>query len=379
MMKRAFSRLSSQLLKQSESDELQSTIRFLTRSSQPPISSLLESNKDSTIVSPDGEEDGKHVERILKVLNSTLPEVESGKVRVEAHYDVLFSQLKNIVETSIKATDQNIVKEGPVKAVDSAVPSDVLYDKLMLLQYTNQLTNAGQMARIVLSKNFTAWDKVWGKISLFQESQRRDLSLLLYFRSGNKQIRETYENEWLGHYHELHIIVQRLFWRCICREIGPTDDFASVILQNVRKIQNWQGKDVVVLYQSLFAKAHLVPETLTQGVRSAVSKNQELFIQALRELSRHDSAEKKIKKWMVRLVKMSIENKIALEKSETQSGLSIYQYRFIRSLDLTIQELHTACEGKKHLVELQRHLELILRRIHNEEQEVKSQMSLKFI
>lgn len=378
-MKRAFSRLSSRLLKRSEIDELQSTIRFLAKGSKTPISSLLEGNHDEGAARDVGEEDSKHVERILKVLNSTLPEVESQKLRVEAHYDVLFSQLKNIVETSIEATSRDAVKTGPERAVDTSAPSDVLYDKLMLLRYTNQLTNVGHMAKIVLSKNFTAWEKVWDKISLFPESQRRDLSLLLYFRGRNKQIREEYEDEWFGHYHEMHIIVQRLLWRCISRETGLMDDFTSVIPRNTRKIDNWCGKDVVVLHQSLFAKAHLLPEASTQELQTTLSKNQQLFIQVLREVSRHESAERMMKKWMVRLVKVSIENKVALEDPDPHSGLSIYQYRFIRSLDLTIQELHTACEGKKHLADLRRHLELILTRIHDEEQEVKSQMSLKFI
>lgn len=377
-MRRAFSKLSSRLLKQSESDELQSTIRFLARSSRLPNFSLLEGHKDNGRNGATGEEDSQHVERILKVLNSTLPEVESRKLRVEAHYDVLVSQLKNIVETSIKATDRDVQKQ-PTKGVNAGVPSDALYDRLMLLTYTNKLTNVGQMAKIVLSKNFTAWDKVWAKMPLFKESQRRDLSLLLYFRSGNKEIREKYGNEWIEHYHELHIIVQRLLWRCISREVGTGTDFSSVVLRNARKIENWSAKDVVVLYQSLFAKAHLLPETLTEDLRLGLSKNQELFVRALRELSRNEPTEKKIKKWMVRLVKVSIENKVALEDLKAQSGLSIYQYRFIRSLDLTIQELQTACEGKKHLAALQGHLELILTSIHDEEQEVKSQMSLKFI
>lgn len=380
-MRRAFSRLSFQLLKRAENDELQSTIRFLARGSKPAISSLIDRSKSGEAVKEGSEEEAKHVERILKILNSTLPEVEPRKRHVEAHYDVLFSQLKKIVETSIEATD----REGGDQTVTNCRPngpssvSQSLYDELMLLQYTNKLTSVGQIAKIVLAKGFVEWDKVWDNISLFSENQRRDLSLLLYFRGGNPRILEEYEEVWFRDYSKLHIITRRLLWRCIARRIDANDDFAAVVKHNVDRIENWTTKDLVVLYQSLFAKAHMLPESLADEVEASLSRNQQLFIKTLRVLSPHESSERRIKKWMVKLVKTSIENKVALESPETTTGLSIYQYRFIRSLDLTVQELHSACDGKKQLVELRQNLTSILARIHNEEQEVKSQMSLKFI
>lgn len=381
-MKRAFSRLSYQLLKRADNDELQSTIRFLARGSKPAISSLIDRSRNGGNGSENTEEEAKHVERILKILNSTLPEVEPRVRHVEAHYDVLFSQLKRIVETSIEATNHESsggLSEGRIPVEGSGNASQNLYNKLMLLRYTNRLTSVSQIARIVLSKDFKDWGRVWDNISLFSENQRHNLSLLLYFRSSNADIWERYEKVWFQHYHDLHIITQRLLWRCIAKKVGPTDDLASVLKQNVARVENWSSKDTVVLYQSVFTKAHMLPEGLANNGRTALSRNQALFIKTLRELSRCEVSERKIKKWMVKLVKTSIENKVALESAETTTGLSIYQYRFIRSLDLTVQELRSACEGQKQLTQLRHNLASILGQIHNEEQEVKSQMSLKFI
>ncbi|QLQ78587.1 hypothetical protein HG537_0A08340 [Torulaspora globosa] len=375
-MKRAFSRLSCRLLKRLDGDELQSTIRFLARGSKPAISSLIDGTSGNGDVKGGSEEEAKHVERILKILNSTLPEIEPRKRHVEAHYDILFSQLKKIVENSIEATDREGSRHLTRVSGTSSV-SESLYDELMLLQYTNRLTNAGQIAKIVLAKGFTEWDRVWDSISLFSENQRRDLSLLLYFRSGNAEIPEMYEEVWFRDYHKLHIITQRLLWRCVARKIDADADFALAVKQQVDRVEHWTTKDVVVLYQSLFAKAHLLPESLVDS--AALSRNQQLFIKTLRMLSPYESSERKIKKWMIKLVKLSIENKVASETPRTTTGLSIYQYRFIRSLDLTVQELHSTCEGKKQLEPLRHDLTTILATIHNEEQEVKSNMSLKFI
>ncbi|QLL33762.1 hypothetical protein HG536_0F00870 [Torulaspora globosa] len=374
-MRRAFSRLSCQLLKRAESDELQSTIRFLARGSKPAISSLIDRSNGGEDVKGDPEEEAKHVERILKILNSTLPEVEPRKRHVEVHYDILFSQLKKIVESSIEATD----REGTRQRVESNNVSESLYDELMLLQYTNKLTGAGQIAKIVLAKGFAEWSRVWDNISLFSENQRRDLSLLLYFRSGNSDIPQAFEEVWFRDYHRLHIITQRLLWRCVARKIDVGADFALAVKQQVDRVRHWTTKDLVVLYQSLFAKAHMLPQNLADDAEPALSRNQQLFIKTLRMLSPYESSERKIRKGMVRLVKLSIENKVASESPEITTGLSIYQYRFIRSLDLTVQELHSACEGKKQLERLRHSLASILATIHDEEQEVKSHMSVKFI
>lgn len=391
-MKRAFSQLSSRLLKNSESEDLQSTIRFLTRGSKPSstLSSLLDRRgTQNGILSghKEDQEDSKHVERILNILNSTLPEVESKKKRVEAHYEILFSQLKNIVERSIEATAFDGKNAGiselkqsslATNAVARTISSEGLYDKIMILQYTNQLTTVGQMARIILSKNFKEFDKLWENISFFNEKQRLDLTVLLYYRCEKREIREQYEAMWFTHYRELHSTIQRLLWRCVTRGTG-SDNYARAVGECVERIKSWGPNDTVIVYQSLYAKSHLLPETLFSSTQKLLSKNQELFIQTLRILAAYDIGEKRTQKWMVKLVKLSIENKLSVEKAHTSQGISIYQYRFIRALDLAVQEIYSSCEGKKSLLLLQRDLEKILRSANDEEQEVKSQMSLKFI
>lgn len=384
-MRRTFSQLSSKLLKKKEDDELQATLKFLTRGSTPTtsISSFLSGSSARGSLVADSlakEEDSKHVERILKILNSTLPEVESKKKRVEAHYDILFTQLKNIVEKSIEDS------VGSKTSDTICESSDVLYNRLMMLQYTNKLNNVKQLAKIVLAKNFQAFDKVWENISLFNDQQKLTLTILLYYRDGREEVRQEYINKWFQNYHSLHITIQRVLWRCILKKkIGSENKFQN-IQDCIGRISNWSSNDTVVLYQSLYASAHLLPKDLPPN-GMLLSKNQELFVASLRTLSKYQAVVNGLTKWLVKLVKLSVENKLAIEKkqpvrgagSPSSSDISIYQYRFIRGLDLELQDIYSLCEGIPKYAPLRDELETILINANDEEQEVKSQMSLKFI
>ncbi|GAV48673.1 hypothetical protein ZYGR_0N00770 [Zygosaccharomyces rouxii] len=347
-MKRAFSNLSSRLLK-SESDELKATIQFLTRASKrPSFTSLL-----------DAESGQNHVERVLKVLNSTLPEVDSQKKRVQTHYDILFSQLKDIARQSSQKPLQNGLES-----------SEKLYNYLLLQQYMGKLQTVPQMARIVLSKTFQDFDKLWENLTMFDAKQQLHLSVLLYYRCGNPIIRQQFEDQWLDKYGEMHISVQRLLWKCLTRECQTSAELEHVVQISRQSIRSWSAHDEVVLYQSIYTKCHLLP---TPG--ESLTKNQELFIATLRILARHNVH----KRNMLKIVKLSIENRLANETSEETSVISIYQYRFIRALDLAVQDVYSSCEGKKNANELQNELQQVLASVNDEEQEVKSQMSLKFI
>lgn len=354
-MIRAFSSFSSRLLK-SESDELRSTIEFLAKgSTRPSLSSLLDRgmSQDDNL-GRNGE--SKHVERVLKILNSTLPEVDTKKKRVQAHYDVLFSQLKDIAQQSW----QKPLHEMPNSSVRQ-------YEYLMLQQYMGKLESVPQMAKILLSKNFQDFDRLWENRALFDERQQLHLSVLLYYRCGNARIRQEFEHRWFRQFKIMHISVQRLFWRCLIRD---NTDYSQVIDNARSRIGSWTAHDTVVLYQSLYARAHLLPVP-----PEPLSHNQQLFVSALRILSRHSLS----KKWMVKLVKMSTENRLANETCAGPTTITIYQYRFIRALDLTLQELYSSCEGKKNVAELQQELQQVMAGANDEEQEIKSQMSLKFI
>ncbi|QLG71722.1 hypothetical protein HG535_0C00710 [Zygotorulaspora mrakii] len=382
-MRRLFSQVASRLLKKNENHDLQATLKFLTRGSVPgtSISSLLGgSSARSTVFEDEAgkEEDAKHVERILKILNSTLPEVESKKKRVEAHYDILFTQLKNIVEKSIENSAQTNGSR------DVTVTSEVLYNKLMMLQYTSKL-KVKEMAKLMLSKGFSQFDRVWENASMFNDMQKLDLSILLYYRKRDKSIRNEYESKWFKNYNRLHIIVQRILWRSVMNEKDTKEAAIQHIEHYIKQIPMWTSNDIVVLYQSLYGIAHLLPiESLNHGLQ--LSKNQELFLTTLRVLSGHGGELKDINKWLVKIVKLSVENKLAAEREPVQlkatthsPTISIYQYKFIRGLDLALQEIHSSCDGNKYLTPLQEELETILRKANDEEQEIKSQMSLKFI
>lgn len=347
-MKRAFSNLSSRLLK-SESDELKSTIQFLTRASKrPSLTSFLDTDSNQN-----------HEERVLKVLNSTLPEVDSQRKRVQTHYDILFSQLKDIARQSSQKPLENVL--------DS---SEKLYNYLILQQYMGKLRTVPQIAKIVLSKNFQDFDKLWENITLFDSKQQLVLSVLLYYRCGRPIIRQQFEDQWVTNYAQMHISVQRLLWKCLTKGYRSSADLQNIVRTIRQSIKSWSAHDEVVLYQSIYTKCHQLPAT-----KESLTKNQELFIATLRIFAKNNVN----KKDMLKIVKLSIENRLANEIVDEASVISIYQYRFIRALDLAVQDVYSACKGKRNSDELQNELQEVLANVNDEEQDVKSQMSLKFI
>lgn len=332
-----------------ESDELKSTIQFLTRASKrPSLASLLEVDSGQN-----------HEERVLKVLNSTLPEVNSQKKRVETHYDVLFSHLKDIARQSSQKPVQN--------GLDN---SKKLYNHLILQQYLGKLSSVPQLVKIVLSKNFQDFDELWDNMTIFDANQQLHLSVLLYYRCGNPTIRQHFEDQWLTNYREMHISVQRLLWKCFTRECKNDVELESVVQDVCTHIENWSSHDEIVLYQSIYTKCHYLPSPT-----EPLTKNQELFISTLRILARNNVSRKD----MLKIVKISIENRLVNEAIGNPSIISIYQYRFIRALDLAVQDIYSACKDRKNFSDLQNQLQQVMVNVNDEEQDVKSQMSLKFI
>ena len=165
-MRRAFSQLASRLLK-SKDNELKSTLKYLTNGSIKSLGSLFESSESSRrgslLVRSSNKESNlqdHHIENILRILNSNLPEVESKKQKVAVHYDVLFSQLNSIVT---QAADN----EGTSSKQLRTASSEDLYDRLLLLQYMGKLTNVRQITEILLSKNFNKFNDLWEHRALF--------------------------------------------------------------------------------------------------------------------------------------------------------------------------------------------------------------------
>lgn len=402
--KRLFSQLSFRLLK-SETEELRSTIKYLTKNktSLNPLVSLLDSGSCNIGSSPDDklvakdEQDMKHVERILKLLNKTLPEVDMKKKRVEAHYDVLFSQLKYMVEKSININELSTSSQVPLLDFtnsrgslisDNDSPSTQLYNQLMILKYTKMLKSVHQMSNIILNKDFNDCDKVWSNISLFNDTPefKLNLSILLYYRSHNIEIYDSYNEYWVQSYYSLSSTTKRLFWRCISQNV-PNESLYNHINNIITKIGSVEHIDIIIMYQSLYRKSHLLPFDIIQETPEPLTINQMLFIQILRILAKYDRIfDTGTKKWMISIVKLSIDNKLILEKYSgykgsmaTESGISIYQYKFIRALDIAIQGIYSSCKGKAAYMPLQQEVENILSSVIEEENEIKSQMSLKFI
>ncbi|CAI4043544.1 Smt1p SKDI_10G0700 [Saccharomyces kudriavzevii IFO 1802] len=382
MMRRAFSLFAGRLLK-SKDDELKSTLKYLTKGSMKSLGSLFGSSAPSEhgMSSHPGISkkniQSHHVENILRILNSNLPEVESKKQKVAIHYDVLFSHLRSIVTEAVENEDTSS------KQLRTASPED-LYDKLLLLQYMGKLTNVRQITEILLSKNFNKFDDLWEHRALFDQYQRVVISILLYYRTHNAQIRKEYEVRWLSDYNDLQFPLRRLFWRCLTFDV-PEDSIKQTISNNVKLLgKNWRNNDLILIYQSLYEKSHILPESKdlegVSGGAVSFTRNQTLLFRILRAISkRFEDDPKLIKKWLIDIVKLSVQNKLVLESLTPSSASIIDQYKFIRSLDVSIQSIHRRCQSQSTFEELQDDLENILKSINDEEHELKTHLPLNLI
>ncbi|CAI4034283.1 hypothetical protein SMKI_10G0680 [Saccharomyces mikatae IFO 1815] len=382
-MRRAFSQLASRLLK-SKDNELKSTLKYLTNGSIKSLGSLFESSESSRrgslLVRSSNKESNlqdHHIENILRILNSNLPEVESKKQKVAVHYDVLFSQLNSIVT---QAADN----EGTSSKQLRTASSEDLYDRLLLLQYMGKLTNVRQITEILLSKNFNKFNDLWEHRALFDEYQKVVISILFYYRTHNAQIRKDCEFHWLSNYGDLPFPLRRLLWRCLTFDISQ-ENIPQIISHYIKVLgDSWRHNNLILIYQSLYEKSHLLPElTVLDGNRSealSFTRNQILLVRILRAISKWMEEEPKlIKKWLISIVKLSIQNKLMLEVPFEAPKSIMDQYKFIRSLDISIQGIYRVCQNRSILEYLQVDLETILKMINDEEHDLKTHLPLNLI
>lgn len=382
-MRRTFSQLATRLLK-SKDDELKSTLKYLTKGPVKLLGPLFESsevNEQGSLLNRSRTKENNlqnhHIENILRILNSNLPEVESKKQKVAVHYDVLFSHLNSIVT---QATDN---KSSSSKELQGSSSED-LYDRLLLLQYMGKLTNVRQITEILLSKKFNKFDKVWEHRALFDEYQRVLISILLYYRTHDVQIRKDYEPRWLSDYSNLPFPLRRLLWRCLTFNVSEENIHQNIIHYIKLLGANWRNNDLILIYQSLYEKSHILPDLTVLNHNKddgfSFTQNQILLVRILRAISKCVEEEPKlVKKWLIDIVKLSIQSKIMLESPKKPSTPIMDQYKFIRSLDISIRSIHRTCQDKLIFEDLQVNLGSVLKMINEEEHELKTHLPLNLI
>ncbi|CCF58786.1 hypothetical protein KAFR_0F01890 [Kazachstania africana CBS 2517] len=357
-MRRAFFHINARLFK-SDNKQLRSTLNFLTKGStlSTTLSELLEpgsNSEKSALKKVKDPEATKHVETILDVLNSTLPKSKLHTSKVQGHYDFLFQQLKVILRNTIKETGS--IQSSP-SALES-LTSEELYNRLILLKLSNKLT-ISEVCKIVLSKNFKHYDSLWSNITLFDDMEMLQVSLLLYYKTHKMEIYKELKNKWIDNYSTFQASIRRIFWRCALHD---NLDINEIIV----KLQKWDNKELIILYQSLFEISNRLP------ILDDLSYNQGLFIRSLRALAVNTI---KYKKWMVKIVKLSLKLKLYTEEKTQIDNQLISRYKFASSLNLVLQEVYNMCDDTV----LQEELRDIFKMIDQQEQKMKTQISLKFV
>ncbi|CAR24002.1 Smt1p [Lachancea thermotolerans CBS 6340] len=365
-MKRTFATTLSHLTKQKPAD-LRSTLKFLTQAGKgTTLTSLFENGKT----------EASHIKHIVDVLNNDLPDVELNKKRVDAHYDILMSRLKHVVEKSISGDDLSGARTAPGTSSQLSFQekfarchtSESLYSLLLELQVAHKLSRVA-MAKIVMNRNFTHLKQVSENLPGF--SHEVELAVMVGYRLRDADLNEiykTYSSRWTDEWHNLTRIAQNLVWKSDHRLGG-----IAAVTRRMHEIKDWSSADIISLYQALYSVAHQLPVASS----AELTKVQQLFVAALRALSRAVPTSEQAKKNCFAVVRASLENKLSAESSNSsEAGASVFQYRFMRRLDDLLQlsardarlgpDVGTAIQG-------------VLDSLHREEEQARSQMVLKFI
>lgn len=390
-MRKSFLHVYARLSK-SESDELRSTLKFLTGHSstssalssffrstvsdgnETSTSPVADTNENAATAHPDKEE-SQYIDSVVKLLNASLPQPDKNKRNIRQHYDLFYGQLKNILDQSTRSAAA-ISSSGPGASSMGNDTSEDLYNKLIMSQLTENFS-IREASKIVLSKKFHHFEQLMSNITVFPKTARLELSLLVYYRTMNSCIKSQYHSSWIASFNEFPPAIQRVFWRGLYNRDNIEESKDNVV-RAIANIKDWDAPKTVTLYQALFEMAHTLPRYDT------LSRNQGIFVSVLRILSPH----KQLQKYMVKVVKLSMETKLVNENHvnsihpasmSSQSESLMSHYKFVTSLDVLLHEIYNSStiQGPQHQ-ELLSELEDIFTLINNEEEDVKSRMSLRY-
>ncbi|SCU96206.1 LAFA_0G04940g1_1 [Lachancea sp. 'fantastica'] len=360
-MRRSFTTMVAALAKRNKADS-QNTLKFLAHANKSTtISSLFE--KPGT--------DAVHVQKVVDLLNNELPDGEKHRKRVDAHYDILMSRLKQVVERSIAQTgvEDMVSKSQHLSTPDrigKCSSSEQLYALLLELQVSSKLSTAA-LTKIIMNRNFSHLNQVRENLPGF--SHELELAAMLAYRLRGQEaatLYNDYTERWTSKWHDLAPVARKLIWKCDHRVSG-----VSGVFERSAKIGGWNASDLVGLYQALYSVAHQLPHPHN----SQLTKVQNLFVESLRALSLHRSHSGDANKRCLAAVRASVENRISYDSVE-DTGTSVYQYRFLRQLDELLQ---LSARDPDVSEEARLALTRVLSSLHREEEVARSQMVVKFI
>ncbi|SCV03561.1 LANO_0G04874g1_1 [Lachancea nothofagi CBS 11611] len=362
-MKRGIS-TSISLLAKRKTQDLQNTLKFLAQTNKTTtISSLFEKQGTEAV----------HVQKVVDLLNHDLPDGEFHRRRVDAHYDILMSRLKHVVEKSVAQTgiedSWSKLKYNLQERLSKCHSSEQLYGLLLELQVANKLTSAA-LTKIIMNRNFTHLNQVRDNLPGF--SHELELAAMLSYRLRGPEastLFEQYTKRWTSEWHDLAPMAQKLVWKCDYRQSG-----IALVSQRVREIRGWSAADSIGLYQTLYSVAYQLPSLQDHRL----TKVQHLFVASLKALSLGICDSESARKMCLATVRASVENRLSSDCLQTKqdTGISVYQYRFMRRLDDILQ---LSARDPVISSQARNQIQDVMNTLHREEEQARSQMVLKFI
>lgn len=370
MLRRSFSILPRVLKSNGKSKDIAAvskTIKYIAE--DPTLKSIL---KTST-----GEKDeNAYVEDVVNILNSSLPDVDKHKKNMDVHYSVLMNKLRGMVDREIVYSNANVSKR-----IKECTDADSLYNLLFEFQLDPVFRAKNTLKDYYHIINHAKFSSVKCRellesLDLLKQS-RRDIQIMAIHKLSQSSANAAVVSPYLPMLIETYMSIPRFSQKLVLRILhknGKIQELLDAHSDEIHAIHK-NHSQVVTIYQTLSRTAYKLPPHLVDESHE-LTPIQRLFCELVVLLSEHSSANPKLSKYSVQLVKGSFENQLSRCNTDLHDhSINVNEYKFIRLM----QEILDDCMATQNLdpgfYQSCRYLTQSLRTIYTEE----SQLSLRLV
>ncbi|CAH02852.1 Smt1p [Kluyveromyces lactis] len=360
MLKRSFSIL-PRVLKSKDSAAVKRTIQYITE--DKTFKSILGGSK--------ADDENVFVDDVLKLLNSSLPDVKKHQKTMDVHYSVLMNKLRGMVDKEIVYATVDVNK----RIADCADAND-LYRLIWEIQMDPLLRDKATLKHyyhIINSPNFSVAKcaELLDCIDMIKYS-KTDIMIMAIYKLNNPTVTSKYVKELISIYPSLNQFSQKLTLR-ILRGANRLQELFDTQNDQIHTITG-NHSQVVMIFQTLFRSAYKLPEHLIDE-STELTPLQRSFCSSVRVLSEYSSAQPKLAKCCSQMVKASFMNKVSHCNKESEHSININEYKFLKYMEETLEDCLNIAGLDDFFYDSCRRILCSVRKTYTEE----SQLSLRLI
>ncbi|CDO96167.1 unnamed protein product [Kluyveromyces dobzhanskii CBS 2104] len=360
MLKRSFSIL-PRVLKSKDSAAVKRTIQYITE----------DKTFKSLLGGPKKDDENRYVEDVLKLLNSSLPDVKMHQKSTDVHYSVLMNKLRGMVDKEIVFATVDVNKR-----ISDCADANDLYSLIWEIQMDPLLREKSTLKHfyhIVNNPKFTSEKciELLDCIDLIKYS-KTDIKIIAIYKLNSANITNKYLRELIDIYPTLNQFSQKLTLR-ILKSANKLQELFDQQNDNIHSITN-NHSQVIMIFQTLFRSAYKLPEHLIDE-STELTPLQKSFCAALRLLSGYSFTQPKLAKYCSQMVKASFTNKVSHCNGESDHSININEYKFLKFMEETLENCIAIPGLDDHFYESCGRILSSVRKTYTEE----SQLSLRLV